>query len=237
MVNKFSIVIPLFNEELNLDLLVGEIFLHLEIYNNQYEIILVNDGSTDQTKSRIKYLKEKSPNIIRSIENIKNIGQSYSLIEGISFSKFATIVVIDGDGQNNPKDIPILLKKYFSDENLFLVGGIRHKRKDSFVKIFSSKLANIVRNFLLKDNCSDTGCSLKVFNKDIFLKFPTFNGIHRFLPALFTGYGVKTFFIKVDHRHRVYGYSKYGTFGRLFKGLRDLIKVAKIIKEFKRNRV
>ena len=236
MMNNFSIVIPVFNEELNIDLLAEEIFSNLEIYNNLYEIIFVNDGSTDQTILRIKYLKEKFPNIIRFIDNKKNIGQSLSLIEGIRFSKFKTIVTIDGDGQNNPKDIPILLKKYFSDENLFLVGGIRHIRKDSFVKIISSKLANFVRSHLLKDNCPDTGCSLKVFDKDVFLKFSIFNGIHRFLPALFSGYGVKTFFIKVDHRHRIHGYSKYGTFDRLFRGLRDLIRVAKIIKEFKRNR-
>ena len=110
MMNKFSIAIAVFNEELNIDLLAEEIFSNLEIYNNLYEIIFVNDGSTDQTILRIKYLKEKFPNIIRFIDNKKNIGQSLSLIEGIRFSKFKTIVTIDGDGQNNPKDIPILLR-------------------------------------------------------------------------------------------------------------------------------
>jgi len=234
--NKFSIVIPVFNEELNIDLLTDEIFMNLSIYNNFYEIIFVNDGSLDQTLSKIKYLNKKYPSVIRFIDNKKNIGQSLSLVRGIKSSKFKTIITIDGDGQNNPKDIPILLKKYFSDNNLYLVGGIRHKRRDSFVKIITSKLANITRSHFLKDNCPDTGCSLKVFDKDVFLKFPIFNGIHRFIPALFSGYGVKTCFTNVDHRHRVYGYSKYGTFGRLFKGVNDLIRVAKIIKEFKRNR-
>ena len=237
MMNKFSIVIPVFNEELNIDLLTDEIFMNLSMYNNFYEIIFVNDGSVDQTLSKIKYLNKKYPSVIRFIDNKKNIGQSLSLVEGIKSSKFKTIITIDGDGQNNPKDILILLKRYFSDSNLYLVGGIRYKRRDSFVKIASSKLANIIRGYFLKDNCPDTGCSLKVFDKDVFLEFPIFNGIHRFIPALFSGYGVKTYFINVDHRHRVHGYSKYGTFGRLFKGVNDLIRVAKIIKEFKRNRV
>ena len=105
------------------------------------------------------------------------------------------------------------------------------------IKIISSKIANKFRNLILKDDCLDTGCSLKVFDRNTFLKFPFFNGIHRFLPALFRGYGKKTFFIEVDHRSRIYGISKYGTFIRLIRGVRDLIKVVKIIKKFKRSNV
>ena len=99
------------------------------------------------------------------------------------------------------------------------------------VKVLSSRVANYIRRSILKDNCSDTGCSLKVFDKKTFLKFPFFDGMHRFLPALFSGCGKKTFFIDVDHRPRKYGFSKYGTFGRAFRGIVDLIKVAKIIKK------
>ena len=95
-------------------------------------------------------------------------------------------------------------------------------------------MANSFRQYILKDNCEDTGCSLKVFDKNIFMKFPFFNGIHRFLPALYKGYGINTFFVKVDHRYRKFGLSKYGTFGRLFRGIRDLIKVAKIINKIKK---
>ena len=96
--------------------------------------------------------------------------------------------------------------------------------------MLSSKIANIIRSRILKDQCKDTGCSLKVFNKKIFLSFPYFNGIHRFLPALFKGYGYKTVFIDVNHRSRKFGMSKYGTMNRLFRGIRDIIKVNKILK-------
>ena len=232
---NFSIIIPIFNEELNLTKLVDEIFLYLTDYKKNFELILVNDNSKDNSLIEIIKLKNKYPEIIKFIDNSKNLGQSYSLLEGIKISSYKTIVTLDGDGQNNPKDIPLLLGKYFMDEKLFLVGGIRINRKDSFIKIISSKIANSLRRYILKDDCTDTGCSLKVFDKEIFMKFPFFNGIHRFLPALYKGYGMKTNFINVDHRHRVYGISKYGTFNRLFKGIKDLIKVYRIIRTFRNN--
>jgi len=234
--SKFSIIIPIYNEELNISGLVDEIFLSLIKYQNRFEIILVNDASSDNSLNIIKSLTYKYSNIIKFINNNSNLGQSFSLIEGIKKSLYKTIVTLDGDGQNNPKDIPFLIDKYFSDDKLFLIGGIRIKRKDSFIKIISSRVANFMRKKILNDNCNDTGCSLKVFDKDVFMEFPFFNGIHRFLPALFKGYGKNTFFLNVDHRARIYGYSKYGIFLRLVRGIKDLIKVNRILKEFRRNR-
>ena len=117
----------------------------------------------------------------------------------------------------------------YKKKNLKLIGGIRENRKDNYVKIISSKIANKIRQYLLNDNCKDTGCGLKIFDRNIFLLFPYFNGIHRFLPALFKGYGHKTDFINVNHRVRKYGKSKYGTIDRLFRGIRDIIKVKNII--------
>ena len=114
-----------------------------------------------------------------------------------------------------------------------MVGGIRNKRIDNFTKIISSKIANSIRKFILNDDCIDTGCGLKVFDKKVFLTLPFFDGIHRFLPALFSGYGYKTYFINVNHRKRKYGISKYGTMKRLFKGIKDLIKVNNILKNIK----
>jgi dolichol-phosphate mannosyltransferase len=233
--DKFSVVVPLFNEALNIKILVEEIFESLKTFKKKFELILVNDCSTDSTFKELQNLKKKYIDYILVINNKKNIGQSFSLVKGIIKANNKIIVTIDGDCQNNPKDIPVLLNKYFLDKEISLVGGIREKRKDSFLKITSSRIANNVRNLILKDNCTDTGCSLKVFDKDTFMSFPTFNGMHRFLPALFSGYGKKTFFINVDHRARIHGYSKYGTFGRLFRGVRDIFKVVKIIKKFKRN--
>ena len=229
----FSLIIPVFNEGKNITNLVYEIYDSLKNYKD-FEVILVNDYSNDNTLLEIDALKSNFP--IKIINNKKNYGQSYSIKEGISKSKHDIIITIDGDGQNNPKDIPSLLKVYFNNNQIKLVGGIRNKRKDSNIKLISSKIANTIRSNILKDNCQDTGCSLKVFDKRIFLNFPFFDGIHRFLPALFKGYGYKTTFINVDHRPRLYGRSNYGTVGRLFKGLLDLIRVAIIVKKFKRNR-
>ena len=128
-----------------------------------------------------------------------------------------------------------MLSMYLSNPSVKLLGGIRAKRKDNFIKILSSKIANNIRSFLLNDNCLDTGCALKIFDKHIFLEFPYFNGLHRFLPALFKGFGYKTVFFTVDHRLRKHGKSNYGTFKRLLAGIRDIIKVALIIKKHKRS--
>ena len=222
----FSIVIPVYNEEKNIVILLEEIFFFLENYKN-YEIIIVNDSSTDNTLENIK--KNIKNQNLKIINNTKNVGQSYSIYNGIRNSSNDIIITIDGDGQNDPSDISKLLKNYTENKELKLVGGIRLNRKDNLVKIISSKLANSVREKILKDNCSDTGCSLKVFDKKIFLDFPMFDGIHRFLPALFSGYGYKTLYIPVNHRPRNYGVSKYGTMNRLFKGIKDTIYVRKIL--------
>ena len=228
---KISIIIPLFNEEKNIEILLKEVFDTIK-EKYLFEIICVNDCSSDNSKKILQKLSSDFP--LKIINNMKNLGQSYSIFSGIRKSKYKTIVTLDGDCQNNPKDIPKIVEKYFSSNSIYLVGGIRKKRKDSFIKIFSSKIANNIRNLILQDNCIDTGCSLKAFDKDTFLKFPYFDGIHRFLPALFKGYGKETFFLDVDHRQRIYGKSKYGTIIRTIKGIRDIIKVVIILKKFKK---
>ena len=232
---KISLVIPIYNEELSIKKLIDEINFNLEKKNYQYEVIIVDDGSTDNTKNVLdEILKQYS--FVKIIANKINVGQSFSLIEGIKKSKYLNIITLDGDGQNNPKDISKIAKLFFDDENIKLVGGIRSKRKDNIIKRFSSIFANGIRKFILNDDCVDTGCSLKIFDKNIFLMFPKFDGIHRFLPALFKGYGYKTYFINVEHRERKYGYSKYGTFRRMIKGIRDIFIVIKIIKKYKENK-
>ena len=138
--------------------------------------------------------KRKKNFNFKIINNQLNLGQSYSILSGIKQSKYNIIVTLDGDGQNNPYDIPKLLEFYNKSNDVYLVGGIRSKRKDNLIKIISSRIANYVRSKFLEDGCTDTGCSLKVFDKNIFLQFEYFNGIHRFLPALFNGFGYKTFF-------------------------------------------
>ena len=230
----FSIIIPVFNEEDNLVTLIDEIKLSLINYK-EYELIFVNDFSTDKT---IEILEQEKKNFkFKIINNKINLGQSFSILTGIKNSNYNTIVTLDGDGQNNPKDIPTLIEFYNKNEDVHLVGGIRYQRKDSITKIISSRVANFIRSNFLNDGCKDTGCSLKVFDKNIFLSFEYFDGIHRFIPALFSGFGYKTYFLNVDHRKRKFGSSKYGTFLRLVNGLRDMIKVKKMISKNKNRKL
>ena len=232
---NFSIIIPLFNEEKNISELYIEISDTLKNIKSDYEIIFINDSSNDLTLKVINEIKNNNKNI-KIINNTKNIGQSLSLVKGINNSSFDTIITLDGDLQNDPKDILKLFAIYERDKEIELVGGIRINRKDTLIKIISSKIANKFRNLILNDGCKDTGCSLKIFNKNTFIKFPPFDGIHRFLPALFRGYQKKTAFVEVNHRKRKYGISNYGTLKRMFKGLRDIIRVKKIIKNY-RNKI
>ena len=227
---NFSIIIPVYNEAKNIINLLIEIKNHLNDF--QYEIVIVDDHSKDNT---IEVINEYDDKIVKLIKHDVNLGQSQSILSGIKESKYNIIVTLDGDGQNNPKDISKLLDTYLRQKDIYLVGGIRRKRKDTIIKILSSKIANKIRSKILNDDCDDTGCSLKVFDKKAFLKLPFFDGIHRFLPALFKGFGYKTYFVYVDHRSRFSGKSNYGTFDRLFKGIKDLIKVKRIIRDAKYN--
>lgn len=226
---SFSIVIPVFNEEESITQLIHEIYYHLYEHVNNFEIIIMNDGSNDNTLDVINNLKNKYK--LKIYNNKINMGQSYCIYNSIIKSNYDTIVTIDGDGQNDPKDILTLINNYKIDNNVMLVSGIRFNRKDSFIKKISSKYANKIRMKILKDDCIDTGCSLKIFNKQIFLSYPFFDGIHRFIPALFNAKKVKIKYVNVDHRFREFGKSKYGIFNRLFKGIRDIIKVRKLIKK------
>jgi len=223
----FSIIIPIYNESENISDLIFEIEKNLNFLN--YEIIIVNDCSNDKTDKILKKIKSSK---LKIINLLKRSGQSFAILTGIKNSKSSTIVTIDGDGQNDPKDISKLFNIY-NDFNYSLVGGIRVLRKDNIIKKTSSSIANKFRMFVLKDECLDTGCGLKIFDKNIFMSFEFFDGIHRFLPALFKGYGYNTFFIPVNHRPRIKGISKYGTFKRLIYGLKDIIYVKKILTSYK----
>ena len=224
---NISIIIPVYNEAENIKSLYQEIIDNITLDENS-EIIFINDGSNDQTNEILNNLQEK--NLIKYTNHITRLGQSRAIYSGVKESKNDIIVTLDGDGQNDPKDILELLNIFIKSGSIHLIGGIRKKRRDNYIKIFSSKIANSIRKFILNDGCNDTGCGLKIFYKDSFLKIPYFDGIHRFLPALFKGYGHKTLFVDVNHRKRTHGKSKYGTMNRLFAGIRDIIKVNKILK-------
>lgn len=219
---NLSVVVPVYNESENVGLLVQEIAQALD--GTPYEMIFVNDRSTDDTEAALKALKKTYP-ALRVLSHRENAGQSRSLRTGILAAKAPVIATLDGDGQNDPADIPALFAQYSRDdapEDLALVGGRRAKRKDSWAKRFASRFGNGVRKKLLKDNADDTGCGLKVFSRDVFLLLPYFDHIHRYIPALVLREGYSAEFADVNHRHREFGVSKYTNFGRLKVSIADL---------------
>tara|TARA_B100000989_G_C19502228_1_gene454802 strand:+ start:916 stop:1605 length:690 start_codon:yes stop_codon:yes gene_type:complete len=224
---SFTLVIPCYNEEKNIKILFSEIYKSLQNY--KYQLIIVDDCSEDNSINVIK--ENNNFENLKIIKNNKNQGQSFCIYEGIKSADYDIIVTLDADGQNNPSDIPNLLTIYQNNKNTYLVAGIRKNRKDKLIKIISSKVANYIRQSIFNDRCSDTGCSLKVFDKKTFLIFPYFDGIHRFIPALFKGLNKTSIFVDVDHRPRKNGVSKYGTLDRAIKGFKDIFKVLSIIKQ------
>jgi len=224
---SISLIIPIYNEEGNIRILYDEI-KNSKAFNKINTIVFIDDNSSDNSWKVLENIKENSKKILLLKNNI-NSGQSFAINKGIQYSNDELIITMDGDCQNDPKDIIKLIELYFKNNDIKLVGGVRLNRKDKLNKIIASKIANYVRRIVLNDNCVDTGCSLKMFDRSVFLSLPYFDGMHRFLPALFNIYNQKTMFVSVDHRYRKYGISKYGNFIRLIKGLRDLIKVKKIM--------
>ena len=215
-----SILIPVYNEVENVKALYQEIVASLPGTGYQFEIIFIDDGSTDGTRELLQKLAQQYADL-RLIAHKSNYGQSAALLSGAKAAKYPILVTMDGDGQNDPADIPKLFEKFINPQTIVL--GNRKKRDDNGLRKLSSRVGNGVRRWLLKDECPDTGCSLKLFARDAFLALPHFNHMHRFLPALFKRDGYKLVNIDVNHRPRCYGVSKYGVMNRLFVGIHDLI--------------
>ena len=222
-IKKISIVIPLFNEENNVIPLLKEIEQSLKS-KCQFEVVAVNDGSKDKTLSNLVNFKSRYFKV--NIINLKkNYGQSISLRAGIISAKYQTIVTLDGDGQNDPKDILKIIKSFNLEKNFFIVIGNRVNRIDNISRKIASKLALLIRSLIFRDTTPDTGCALKAFNKKDFLLLPFFNHIHRFLPIMFKLYGGQVLSIDVNHRERITGKSKYSNFQRMLVGIYDIIGV------------
>lgn len=224
---EISVIIPVYNEEDNLSPLVSEIQAALaDLFT--FEILYVDDGSSDATVEALKALAKDRPSL-RYVCHEGNFGQSAAVATGVRYACGAVIATLDGDGQNDPADIPKLLAalKRNSRTSIHnkLVVGRRHKRKDTWIKRISSKIANGVRSRLLKDSTPDTGSGLKVFSKDTFMNLPKFDHMHRFLPALIIRNGGEVISIEVNHRERLRGQSKYGLHNRLWVGIVDMMGV------------
>lgn len=208
-----SVVIPFFNEEKN----VGPLLLEIETVLEAAEVIAVDDGSTDRTWEEIR----KFPRVI-AIRHSKNLGQSAALWRGLQAASREFCVMLDGDGQNNPADIPKILEAL---KDADLVCGYRAVRRDSWSKRWASKLANSIRRLVLTDPIRDTGCTLKAVRRQWIPYLFPFDGLHRYIAALLAPAGARVVEVAVDHRPRRFGVSKYTISGRAWRGVRDLIGV------------
>ena len=218
-----SVVVPVFDEEGAAPDLAREIAAAFAGRN--FEIVFVDDRSRDATRAALMALKPTIPQL-RVLSHAVNSGQSRSIRTGILAARSDVIVTLDGDGQNDPADGPQLVDALLAGPpDLVLVGGERVKRQDSQAKKLASKFGNGVRKRLLRDTANDTGCGLKAFRREAFLRLPFFDHIHRYLPALMMREGYAVDFRPVNHRHRQTGVSKYTNLGRLWASLSDLLGV------------
>ena len=226
MTLKLSVVVPVHNENENLRPLIEEIETAVAPLTD-HEIIYVDDGSTDDTLVRLQALKQDFPRL-RVLRHQTCCGQSTALRTGIQAAKGPVIATLDGDGQNDPANIPAMLtawQELKQQSDTALVAGYRRNRKDTGWRKFSSRFANRIRAGLLRDETPDTGCGLKLFDRDLFLAMPYFDHMHRFLPALAQRAGSRVISVEVNHRPRTRGQSKYGTWHRLWVGIWDLLGV------------
>lgn len=215
---------PVRNEEGNVAPLIAEIAAALD-GRWAYEIIYVNDGSTDRTPTLLVELMQQRGNL-RRIDHAASCGQSAAVRTGVRHARGAIVATLDGDGQNNPAFLPDLIAAIADGGGrVGLAAAQRVGRKDTGFKKFQSRIANRVRNAVLKDGTRDTGCGLKAFRRDVFLSLPYFDGLHRFLPALVRREGFEIAYVDVVDRPRHSGVSNYGFFDRLWVGLMDLAGV------------
>jgi dolichol-phosphate mannosyltransferase len=221
-----SVVVPVYREPENVEPLLREI-AHALDGRVDYEVVMVDDGSDDATPERLAAARAGYPRL-RVIRHRQNRGQSAALITGIRAARAEWIATLDGDGQNDPADIPRLLSLRDGSapgQMPDMVAGVRRKRRDNWLRRMSSRVANGVRSRLLRDDCPDSGCGLKLIRREAFMRLPHFNHMHRFLPALVRGAGGSVSTLDVNHRPRERGASKYGLFDRLWVGIVDLFGV------------
>ena len=231
---ELSVVVPVLNEAENVEPLVAEIQAALDGVVD-YEVIYVDDGSSDGTVERLAALQRRLPaGRLRVLCHRRNYGQTTALRTGVKAARAPWIATLDGDGQNDPADIPRLLAARDAPEapeNLLLVSSLRAKRRDSWLRRISSRIANGVRQRLLHDRTSDTGSGLKLFSREAFLELPYFDHMHRFIPALMLRSG-EMVTVEVHHRPRRHGKSKYGVHNRLWVGIVDMLGVMWLQRRF-----
>lgn len=229
---QLSVVVPVFNERDNIPPLLEEIAAALR-GQADFEIVYVDDDSSDDSRAVLAAQKARFPEL-RVLHHLARSGQSTAVWNGVRAARGAWVATLDGDGQNDPADIPRLLAaRQSAAPDVKLFAGWRTNRRDSFNKRISSKVANAVRSRMLRDATPDTGCGLKLFEREIFLRLPYFDHMHRYLPALVKRAGFASQSVPVGHRPRTAGTSKYGMLDRLWVGLADLRGVAWLMRRAK----
>lgn len=231
---QVSVVIPVHNESANIDGLLDEVEGALKDFC-EFEIVVVDDGSSDSTPEVLQSACQRL-GALRVLRHENCCGQSTALITGVLAAHYPIICTLDGDGQNDPADLPGMLEALTGDSatsDLAMVAGYRKKRRDSAWRLFCSRVANGVRRKMLSDNTPDSGCGIKVFYRQTFLSMPHFDHMHRFLPCLAQRTGAKITSVEVNHRPRRHGRSHYGTLGRLMVGIVDLAGVAWLVRRNK----
>ncbi len=223
---QISVVVPMHNESANVQPLAEQVFQAFANEPRPLELILVDDGSTDDTWKQILAFAAKEPRL-RPIQHPRAAGQSAALWTGFKTSRAPIIATLDGDLQNDPADLPAMLK--LLDQN-DMVCGVRTKRADNFVRRASSRIARKARKAILGVDFADTGCNLRVFKRQLVETLPAFDGIHRFMPIFVHNTGASVKEVPVRHHERLRGISKYGVWNRLGRGIRDLIMVRWFLK-------
>jgi len=219
-VPELSVVVPVCNEAENVEPLAREI--HAAVGSRPYEMIFIDDGSTDETAAILQRLKAELP-ALRVLRHSFRSGQSAAVASGVRAARAPWVATLDGDGQNDPADIPRLIAARDAQRGVQLfMGNRKASRKDTAFRKLQSNIANGVRSSLLGDGTPDTGCGIKLFSRDVFMDLPRFDHMHRFLPALFQRHGARVISVPVSHRPRTRGTSKYGMLNRLWVGIVDI---------------
>lgn len=226
-----SVVVPVCNEQDNVLPLAREIHAALS-GRYRFETVFVDDGSTDGTADAVRAARRDGLPELRLIRHSARSGQSTAVATGVREARAPWIATLDGDGQNDPADIPNLLEaaRSAASPRLRLVMGNRTTRRDTWLRRLSSRVANGVRGRMLRDGTPDTGCGIKVFDRAVFMDMPRFDHMHRFMPALFQREGFEVVSVPVNHRERTRGKSKYGLHNRLWVGIVDLFGVMWLIR-------
>ena len=219
---KVSVVVPLYDEEDNVRPFMDELMPILDSIDPEGEVVLVDDGSKDATPQRIAEVCRLHPGRVRHIELLANTGQTAALDAGFRAARGELIAMMDGDLQVDPRDLPMMIAAAADHD---LVHGWRWQRQDTGFKRVQTRIANAIRNRLTRSDVHDTGCPLKVFRREVLQQLKLYTGMHRFFVTLARMEGFRTLEVKVHHRHRYSGRSKYGMWNRAFRALRDLFAV------------